>query len=347
MTPMTSLRWIGILAALFVGMIVSAQAPKQPAAPKLPGNMEQGLKAKNGVPLVYPYELAAERIEGSATLHYYVREDGAAVGIEVEKASRAEFGQAAVAALEETRFEPEMASDGLPTNSRRQFVTVPFAAAQIDAVLLDALKKPETVVIGAREVDGGLKPLLLAPPVFPEAAARRKIMSGSAQIEFLIDPSGAVRVPRIVSATAPEFGWSAASAVLLYRFAPPQKDGKPALVRVSVPVSFQRPAFQPGQPVDAWDMQSLPSVIEQKAPVFPADLKQRGVTGMVDVGFIVDERGMVARTYVLYSTERGFETPALEAVKNWKFKPAMRDGKPVAVRMAVPINFHLGRPPNK
>lgn len=347
MNPMASFRSICCLVALSVGPLISAQAPKESATPKLPKNMEPGLKPKNAVQLVYPFELATARVEGSATVHYYVSDDGTVSGVAVDKASKPEFGQAAVAAIEETVFEPEMGSDGLPIISRRQTITIPFGAAQMDAVLLEALKKPETVVIGARDVDGGLKPLSIVPPVFPEAVARRKTGSGSAQIEFFIDPSGAVRLPRIASATAPEFGWSAASAVLLYRFAPPLKDGKPALVKVSVPVAFQRPPLQPGMPVDSWDLDTEPSVIEQRPPIYPADLKRREVTGMVEVGFVVDETGKVTRTYVRYSTERGFEEPALAAVKGWRFKPAKKDGKPVAARMTVPMNFQLSRTPKK
>jgi len=36
-----------------------------------------------------------------------------------------------------------------------------------------------------------------------------------------------------------------------------------------------------------------------------------------------------------------FDNAAIEAVKQWKFSPAMKDGNPLAVEIAVELNFHL------
>ena len=37
----------------------------------------------------------------------------------------------------------------------------------------------------------------------------------------------------------------------------------------------------------------------------------------------------------------GLDEKAIEAVRNWKFEPAKKDGKPVAVQINVEVNFHL------
>jgi len=37
----------------------------------------------------------------------------------------------------------------------------------------------------------------------------------------------------------------------------------------------------------------------------------------------------------------GLDEKAIEAVKKWRFVPAMKDGKPVAVQVNVEVNFHL------
>ena len=44
----------------------------------------------------------------------------------------------------------------------------------------------------------------------------------------------------------------------------------------------------------------------------------------------------VARTLGL-----GLDEKAIEAVKTWRFEPAMKDGKPVAVAVNIEVNFHL------
>jgi TonB family protein len=37
----------------------------------------------------------------------------------------------------------------------------------------------------------------------------------------------------------------------------------------------------------------------------------------------------------------GLDEKAIEAVKNWRFEPAMKDGHPVPVQIAVEVDFHL------
>jgi hypothetical protein len=48
-------------------------------------------------------------------------------------------------------------------------------------------------------------------------------------------------LPRIVSASAPEFGWAAATSVSQWLFKAPRRKGKPVDVKVAMPVSFDVP----------------------------------------------------------------------------------------------------------
>ena len=44
---------------------------------------------------------------------------------------------------------------------------------------------------------------------------------------------------------------------------------------------------------------------------------------------------------VARSLGMGLDQKAIEAVKKWKFEPALKDGKPVAVQINVEVNFRL------
>ena len=58
--------------------------------------------------------------------------------------------------------------------------------------------------------------------------------------------------------------------------------------------------------------------------------------------------GSVAKALVDRSEPAGvFDETALAAVKKWKFTPAMKDGKPVASRVRVPIDFDTRDPDKK
>jgi TonB family protein len=100
----------------------------------------------------------------------------------------------------------------------------------------------------AKELDAKLQVVTLHKPVFPPMLAG-KADQGQAVVEVVIDGKGEVQLPRVVSATYPEFGYAAAQALSMSKFAPPTRGGKPVAVRVKIPISFKGPkAGAAGQP---------------------------------------------------------------------------------------------------
>jgi protein TonB len=77
----------------------------------------------------------------------------------------------------------------------------------------------------------------------------------------------------------------------------------------------------------------------QAAPVYPSAMRGKKVEGLVTVVFVVDPSGKVATPRVEKSTHPVFEKPALDAVKQWKFEPAVKGGQRVACKMRAPIRF--------
>jgi TonB family protein len=61
--------------------------------------------------------------------------------------------------------------------------------------------------------------------------------------------------------------------------------------------------------------------------------------GIVVVRLIVDAEGMPRDARVVRSYRPDFDAEALKAVKKYRFKPAMREGKPVAVAISIQVNF--------
>lgn len=81
-----------------------------------------------------------------------------------------------------------------------------------------------------------------------------------------------------------------------------------------------------------------PRVVQQAPPRMTAQIRRQGA-GTVKIIFIVNAQGDVVNPIVQSSTHPVFEKAALAAVKQWKFEPGKRNGKPVAFRMRVPISF--------
>jgi hypothetical protein len=63
-------------------------------------------------------------------------------------------------------------------------------------------------------------------------------------------------------------------------------------------------------------------------------------------GFIalVDEEGKARVVGFTHILQYGLEETTMEAVKSWKFQPAMKDGKPIAVRMAMEVEYKHPNP---
>jgi TonB family protein len=78
------------------------------------------------------------------------------------------------------------------------------------------------------------------------------------------------------------------------------------------------------------------SAPDPKFPDLPADAEPRGTVVML-IG--VNAKGHVAAVRVLRSDEQAFEQTAVATVKKWKFKPAQKDGHPVAVQITVEMKF--------
>ena len=79
----------------------------------------------------------------------------------------------------------------------------------------------------------------------------------------------------------------------------------------------------------------------QKKINYPPFAKKAGVEGRVFVQFVVDEQGNVRDAVVLRGIGAGCDEEALRAVNEAKFKPGKQRGKPVRVKMSLPITFKL------
>ncbi len=82
-----------------------------------------------------------------------------------------------------------------------------------------------------------------------------------------------------------------------------------------------------------------PVVVSQVAPEYPPALRRAGVRGEVVVAFTVEIDGRVTEPEVLRSSSAGFEAAALAAIRQWRFKPAHKNGVVVPARVVQTLVF--------
>ncbi len=84
---------------------------------------------------------------------------------------------------------------------------------------------------------------------------------------------------------------------------------------------------------------SEPSPLVQVPPQYPPKLLLNRIKGRVDVLIEIDEQGDVANYQIRQSTHTEFSNAVTRVILQWKFSPAIKDGKKVAVRKIQPFYF--------
>lgn len=84
-----------------------------------------------------------------------------------------------------------------------------------------------------------------------------------------------------------------------------------------------------------------PKLIHKVDPVYPVEARKEGIKGVVILEATTDEKGNVIKVKVLRPVHPVLDKAAIDAVKQWKYKPIIRDGKPVPVVFTVTVRFML------
>jgi TonB family protein len=75
---------------------------------------------------------------------------------------------------------------------------------------------------------------------------------------------------------------------------------------------------------------------------YPDSLKGSGIQGIVLVEAIIGEDGCTRSVGVVRKLHPKLDQVAKDTVDSWKFLPAKKDGKPVAVKIQIEVNFKDG-----
>jgi periplasmic protein TonB len=224
-----------------------------------------------------------------------------------------------------------MFEDSTPQQATARRSAWPLAIS----VLLHAGAIATLVVAGARgpAPDAGERPIDVlflraaraandaaeAPAAAASPAARQAARERQAMLDRLVQPTG-----------IPGSGPAAAAAAA----AP----GTPS------PAGAEAPGGEAELPVEAGGGVVSPVLIESSGvqPVYPEEALRAGLEGLVVLEAIVDERGKVGHDIkIVRSLDPSCDEAAVAAVRQWRFRPATRDGKPIKVRRIFPILFRL------
>ncbi len=192
---------------------------------------------------------------------------------------------------------------------------------------------------------GDIKPPKLikrVDPVYPEIA-RQAHVEGVVILEIKIDEDGRVVATRILR-SIPLLDQAAIDAVKQWVYEPKLIDGKPRKILFTEAVSFRLDEkdveeFSKGA-VKVKDGISPPELIKRVDPVYPEVARQARVEGAVILLVRTDVKGRVKNVMVLRSIPL-LNLAAMDAVRQWIYKPLLIDGEPWEAVFTVTVNFNL------
>jgi len=86
---------------------------------------------------------------------------------------------------------------------------------------------------------------------------------------------------------------------------------------------------------------SAPQVMHAVQPDFTPEARQANYEGTVSIQLIVDSQGNPQDIRVVRHLGMGLDQKAIEAVRQYRFRPAIYQGHPVSVQMVIDVEFHL------
>ena len=86
---------------------------------------------------------------------------------------------------------------------------------------------------------------------------------------------------------------------------------------------------------------SAPQLLKSVDPEFTEDARRQNYQGSVSIKLIVDSQGNPQDVRLLSHLGMGLDEKAIEAVRQYRFRPAMYQGHPVSVQILIDVDFHL------
>jgi protein TonB len=86
---------------------------------------------------------------------------------------------------------------------------------------------------------------------------------------------------------------------------------------------------------------TAPTLIYKVEPEYSEEARKAKWQGTVILYVEINERGLPQNPRVIRAVGLGLDEKAIEAVMKWRFRPGMKDGKPVTVAAQVEVNFRL------
>jgi TonB family protein len=119
--------------------------------------------------------------------------------------------------------------------------------------------------------------------------------------------------------------------------------GEPVIVGIPVEggVYFMMILVSPEDtPTDKEVLIKNPAPVHQVIPAYPEELRDKGVEGQVALQVAIDAEGIVQAVRVTKPLHPYLDNAAVQALRQWRYEPVIKEGKPISVVITVTVDFN-------
>jgi TonB family protein len=184
---------------------------------------------------------------------------------------------------------------------------------------------------------------------FYTRTAREKKVEGTVTIEGAFDVNGCMKVVRIIKTIGFGLDENALAAVRSWRFSPAKRNGEePVEAHAQIDIDFSLAAAPRSDYDDIQtDMSapgiSAPTVIKRIEPRYTDEARQERIVGNVILQIVIQTNGTADILKVVKPMPFGLTESAVEALQQWRFMPAVRNGKAIPVAANIEVAFNIDR----
>lgn len=184
-------------------------------------------------------------------------------------------------------------------------------------------------LFGASAFDKAPQAISTRIPILSPSQART---DGYVQLLVDVNAHGYVTRSQLKSESSPGLSKPCMEAIVQWRFTPAMKDGVAVPATIIQPFRFGENVVSTEEPVS-----SRPKISNQVTPELPENIKH--VTGAATVAIHLNAEGLATEIAIQSATHDELRELCLDAVKQWKFTPAIKDGKAVPATIYAPFHF--------
>src|SRR5262245_8260545 len=186
-------------------------------------------------------------------------------------------------------------------------------------------------------------------PTYTEEA-RLTAVEGTVVVYAEITEDGSPENLRVLRGLGFGLDQEAVKTVQQWRFEPNLLNGQAIRVATYVPVRFrldrqiysaQLPSQEGKEVFQIIDGVTAPKIISRVEATYTDEARAAKLNGKIVLFVEITSAGIVENVVVLQKMGKGMDESAVRAIKQWKFNPATKDGRPVAVMITVEMNFSI------